>query len=86
MSSNRAKLQLDILKLIHYRRFPSGERLFSERNLAEQFSTTRAAVRVAITALEALRAVEQRSHSGIYLLDQNMETSFDELSPILRAD
>lgn len=79
MSSNQAKLQGDILKLIHDRHFESGERLFSERNLAERFSTTRAAVREAITALEALRVVERRKHSGIYLRDQNMDTSIDAL-------
>lgn len=79
MSSNQAKLQGDILKLIHNRRFQSGERLFSERNLAERFSTSRAAVREAITALEALRVVERRRHSGIYLRDQNMDTSIDAL-------
>lgn len=79
MSSNQAKLQGDILKLIHDRHFESGEKLFSERNLAERFSTTRAAVREAITALEALRVVERRRHSGIYLRDQNMDTSIDAL-------
>lgn len=79
MSSNQAKLQGDILKLIHDRQFETGERLFSERNLAERFSTTRAAVREAISALEALRVVERRKHSGIYLRDQNMDTSIDAL-------
>lgn len=79
MSSNQAKLQGDILKLIHDRHFETGERLFSERNLADRFSTTRAAVREAITALEALRVVERRKHSSIYLRDQNMDTSIDAL-------
>ena len=79
MSTNQAKLQGEILKLIHDRHFESGERLFSERNLAERFSTTRAAVREAITALEALRVVEKRKHSGIYLRDQNVDTSIDAL-------
>jgi GntR family transcriptional regulator, transcriptional repressor for pyruvate dehydrogenase complex len=79
VSSNQERLQGEILRFIRDRHFEHGERLFSEREFAEKFSTTRAAVREAITALEVLRVVERRKQSGIYLRDMNVETSIDAL-------
>lgn len=79
MSTAQARLQGEILKFIRDRRFERGERLFSEREFADKFSTTRAAVREAITTLEALRVVERRKQSGIYLRDLDAETSIEAL-------
>jgi GntR family transcriptional repressor for pyruvate dehydrogenase complex len=79
MVSTSSRLQGEIIKLIKQRHFESGERLFSEREFAEKFDTTRAAIREAITALEALRVVERRPQSGIYLRDMNSDSSIDML-------
>ena len=79
MPSSSTLLQGAILKFIRDRHFESGERLFSEREFAEKFSTTRAAVREAFTALEALRVVERRPQAGIYLRDLCKDSSIDTL-------
>ena len=63
--------------------------MFSEREFAEKFNTTRPAVREAFTALEALRVVERRPQAGIYLRDlsedglKDRELTRDELRGIL---
>lgn len=77
--SSSTRLQGQILQLIHDRHFESGERLFSEREFAEKFATTRSAVREAFTALEALRVVERRPQSGIFLRDLSADSSIDAL-------
>jgi GntR family transcriptional regulator, transcriptional repressor for pyruvate dehydrogenase complex len=79
MSSTSKQLQGAILKFIRERHFESGERLFSEREFAEKFDTTRPAVREAFTALEALRVVERRPQAGIYLRDLSEDSSIDAL-------
>lgn len=79
MSSTSTQLQGAILQFIRDRHFESGERLFSEREFAEKFNTTRPAVREAFTALEALRVVERRPQAGIYLRDLSEDSSIDAL-------
>lgn len=79
MTSSSTRLQGEILKFIRDRHFESGERLFSEREFAEKFSTTRSAVREAFTALEALRVVERRPQAGIFLRDLSKDSSIDTL-------
>ena len=79
MSSTSTQLQGAILQFIRDRHFESGERLFSEREFAEKFKTTRPAVREAFTALEALRVVERRPQAGIYLRDLSEDSSIDAL-------
>lgn len=49
--------------------FLSGERLPSERDLAEQLQVSRASVREALIALELEGYVEVRVGSGVYVLD-----------------
>lgn len=79
MASSSTRLQGEILKFIRERHFQSGERLFSEREFAEKFSTTRSAVREAFTALEALRVIERRPQAGIFLRDLSADSSIDTL-------
>lgn len=79
VSSTQTRLQGEILKFIRQRHYECGERLFSEREFAAKFSTTRASVREAITTLETLRVVERRKQSGIFLRDLNAETSIEAL-------
>lgn len=79
MASSSTRLQGEILNFIRERHFESGERLFSEREFAEKFGTTRSSVREAFTALEALRVVERRPQAGIFLRDLGSDSSIDTL-------
>ena len=54
-----------LLPFIGERRLEPGDRLPSERLLAERFGVTRAIVREAIAKLEAMRVVERRPRSGV---------------------
>jgi DNA-binding FadR family transcriptional regulator len=56
-----------ILGFIRERRYAHSERLPSERDFAEKFGNSRAAIREALAALEVMRVVERRPNSGIYL-------------------
>ena len=56
-----------ILSFIRERRYQPSERLPSERDFADRFSTSRGAVREALATLEAMRVIERRPNSGIYL-------------------
>ncbi len=61
------KLAAQILALVSEGEFSPGQRLPSERALAERFDVSRTALREAIIALELQGAVEVRVGSGIYL-------------------
>ena len=56
-----------ILTFIRDRRIEPFERLPSERDFAEKFSTSRSAIREALAALEVMRVIVRRPNSGIYL-------------------
>lgn len=72
-----------ILSFIRERRYQPSERLLSERDFAERFDTSRGAVREALAALEAMRVIERRPNSGIYLRNSD-ESSIDAL--VLHAE
>ena len=61
------RLAAQIFALIDAGEFKPGERLPSERALAERFDVSRTSVREAIIALEVQGAVEVRGGSGIYV-------------------
>jgi DNA-binding FadR family transcriptional regulator len=60
-----------------------GGRLPSERELAEHFSVSRGQVREALAILEAMRIVERRAKSGIYLTTN--QASVDAMALFARA-
>lgn len=68
-----------ILLYIRVRQFASGDRLPSERALAEKFGVGRGAVREALATLECMRIVERRPNSGVYLRDLAAESSIEAL-------
>lgn len=61
------RLAAEIQALIASGEFEAGDRLPSERALAERFGVSRTSVREAIIALELQGAVEVRGGSGIYV-------------------
>lgn len=61
------RLAAQLLALIVHGEFKLGERLPSERALAERFDVSRTSVREAMIALELQGAVEVRGGSGIYV-------------------
>ena len=80
----RAGLIGRLLAFVAHRRFEPGDRLPSERELAERFGVGRNAVREAVAVLETLRMVERRPNSGIYLREVGRQGSLDAL--VLQAD
>jgi GntR family transcriptional repressor for pyruvate dehydrogenase complex len=67
------------VSLIQQRGYFPGERLPSERDLAERFSVGRAAVREAVTTLESMRYVERRRGSGIFFCRKPDTASLETL-------
>lgn len=72
-----------ILSFVRERRYQPSERLPSERDFAEKFGTSRGAVREALATLDAMRVVERRPNSGIYLRNSD-ESSIEAL--VLHAE
>lgn len=73
-----------ILPFIRERGYAAGERIPSERELAERFGVSRGLLREALSALEAMRVIQRRPQSGIYLRDVAREASVDML--VLESD
>ncbi|HWX47478.1 MAG TPA: FadR/GntR family transcriptional regulator [Roseomonas sp.] len=73
-----------LLPFIAHRRLEPGDRLPSERELAERFGVSRGALREAIAVLETLRMVERRPNSGIYLRAVAKQGSLDAI--VLQAE
>lgn len=68
-----------IVAYLRERRLQAGDRLPSERDFAERLGISRNAVREALSTLVALRVVNARPHSGIYLRHLAQESSFEAL-------
>lgn len=68
-----------IIAYLNDRRLQPGDRLPSERDLAERLNVGRNAVREALATLVTLRMVESRPNSGIYLRHVSRESSFEAL-------
>ena len=68
-----------ILAYLQDRRLQPGDRLPSERDLAERLKVGRNAVREALAQLVTLRVVESRPNSGIYLRHVARESSFEAM-------
>ena len=68
-----------IMEMVQQRHLQPGDRLPSERDLAERLGIGRNAVREGIAALTTLRVLESRPNSGIYLRRVSTDSSFETL-------
>jgi GntR family transcriptional regulator, transcriptional repressor for pyruvate dehydrogenase complex len=73
-----------LMEYVTERRLRPGDRLPSERELAERLGSGRNAVREAIATLTSLRVVESRPQSGIYLREIQRQSSFEALVMLSR--
>lgn len=74
-----SRVVAEILTLIEQRRYLPGERLPSERDLAERFAVGRATIREAVTTLESMRYLERRPGSGIFRCQEPESASLETL-------
>ncbi|WP_031515623.1 FadR/GntR family transcriptional regulator [Desulfofalx alkaliphila] len=63
-----------------------GDKLMSERELAEKMQVGRSAVREAFRALEAMKVIEIRPGEGTYIREASADSIADALSLVLQAD
>jgi DNA-binding FadR family transcriptional regulator len=69
--SDRSSLIARLIPFLLLRRYEPGERVPSERELAERFKVSRGQIREALSFLEALRIIERRAKSGVYMAAQD---------------
>lgn len=66
---NQSELISKLVGFLLLRKYDSGERVPSERELALRFKVGRGNIREALSYLEALRIIERRAKSGIYMAE-----------------
>ena len=65
--TDRNSLVGRLIPFLLQRRYEPGDRVPSERELAERFKVSRGQIREALSFLEALRIIERRAKSGVYM-------------------
>jgi DNA-binding FadR family transcriptional regulator len=68
--NDRNALVSRLVPFLLLRRYEPGERVPSERELAERFGVSRGQIREALSFLEALRFIERRAKSGVYMANE----------------
>src|SRR5690606_17640163 len=80
MNAPPRSILADIIALIEERNYLPGERLPSERELAERFGVGRGIIRESLSVLENLRYLQRKPNSGIYLNPNPERASLETLS------
>lgn len=75
-----------IRKLVSSGHLKPGDRLPSERDLAERLQVSRASVREALSALEMMGLLEARSGEGTYIREVNIESVVAPLAWVLSME
>lgn len=83
-SGDRQILVKALLREVDRARGTPGVRLPGERELASSFGASRTAVREVLGVLEALRVIERRPQSGIYVRSETSDASIEAL--VLQED
>jgi len=73
------RVSAQILEFVQQRKLAPGERLPSERELAQRLKVSRPALRESLAALEAMRIIVRRPHSGIFLAEQDSPPRFESV-------
>jgi DNA-binding FadR family transcriptional regulator len=76
--SDRNSLVARLVPFLQLRQYERGERVPSERELAERFAVSRGQIREALSYLEALRVIERRAKSGVFMASE--EASIEALA------
>lgn len=79
---DQSQLTKQMLAFLHARGYEPGERIPSERELAVRFGVVRGQIREAMSSLEALRIVERRAKSGLFMAAE--EPSVEALAMFAR--
>src|SRR5690606_35424955 len=75
-----ARTMSALIRLIEDRKYAPGERLPSERELAERFEVGRGVVREVLSVLEGMRYLQRKRNSGIYLNERPERISLETLA------
>lgn len=75
-----ARTMSALIRLIEDRKYAPGERLPSERELAERFEVGRGVVREVLSVLEGMRYLQRKRNSGIYLNERPERISLETLT------
>jgi GntR family transcriptional repressor for pyruvate dehydrogenase complex len=74
LNPQRQKLIKSIYEALKNGEITRGNRLFSERELAEKFQVKRSILREALIALETLGIIDIRERQGMFISEGNMKT------------
>lgn len=80
---DQSALISQVVPFLAKRGYEPGERIPSERDLGIRFGVSRGQIREALACLEALRIVERRAKSGLYMADE--EPSIEALALFARV-
>ncbi|MCL4737969.1 MAG: FadR family transcriptional regulator [Burkholderiaceae bacterium] len=79
-----ASLIRRLIGFLRERTYEPGERLPSERVLAERFGVTRSQIREALVVLRALRLIERKGRSGVHVASDSERASVD--ATVMKVD